>query len=151
MRKLIVLSFLALTSFSFVANSARATDVSLNDGIILPGESVDLKEFLWIKRPIVVFADNASDPRYIEQMNFITDRLDDLDRRDVVVLTDTDPSADSVLRRTLRPRGFMLALIGKDGKVELRKPAPWSVRELSRAIDKMPIRQQEIRDRLSGN
>ncbi|MDD9726237.1 DUF4174 domain-containing protein [Roseovarius sp. SK2] len=151
MRKLIVLSFLALTSFSFVANSARATDVSLNDGIILPGESVDLKEFLWIKRPIVVFADNASDPRYIEQMNFITDRLDDLDRRDVVVLTDTDPSADSDLRRTLRPRGFMLALIGKDGKVELRKPAPWSVRELSRAIDKMPIRQQEIRDRLSGN
>ncbi len=151
MRKLIVLSFLALTSISLAAHSARATDVSLNDGIILPGESVDLNEFLWIKRPIVVFADNASDPRYIEQMNFITDRLDDLDRRDVVVLTDTDPSADSDLRRTLRPRGFMLALIGKDGKVELRKPAPWSVRELSRAIDKMPIRQQEIRDRLSGN
>lgn len=151
MLKLIVLSFLALTPISLVANSASATDASLEDGIILPGESVDLKEFLWIKRPIVVFADNASDPRFIEQMNFITDRLDDLDRRDVVVLTDTDPSADSDLRRTLRPRGFMLALIGKDGKVELRKPAPWSVRELSRAIDKMPIRQQEIRDRLSGN
>jgi hypothetical protein len=151
MRKLIVLSFLAVTSISLVANSARATDASLEEGIILPGESVDLKEFLWVKRPVVVFADNASDPRFIEQMNFITDRLDDLDRRDVVVLTDTDPSADSDLRRTLRPRGFMLALIGKDGKVELRKPAPWSVRELSRAIDKMPIRQQEIRDRLSGN
>lgn len=151
MLKLIVLSFLAVTPISLVANSASATDASLEDGIILSGESVDLKEFLWIKRPIVVFADNASDPRFIEQMNFITDRLDDLDRRDVVVLTDTDPSADSDLRRTLRPRGFMLALIGKDGKVELRKPAPWSVRELSRAIDKMPIRQQEIRDRLSGN
>ncbi|QFT96511.1 hypothetical protein FIU85_04290 [Roseovarius sp. THAF8] len=151
MRKLIVLSFLALTSISLVAGTARATDGSPEDGIILDGESVDLNEFLWIKRPIVVFADNASDPRFIEQMNFITDRLDDLDRRDVVVLTDTDPSADSDLRRRLRPRGFMLALIGKDGKVELRKPAPWSVRELSRAIDKMPIRQQEIRDRLSGN
>ncbi|QFT93446.1 hypothetical protein FIU86_11395 [Roseovarius sp. THAF9] len=151
MRKLIVLSFLALTSISLVAGSVRATDASLEEGIILPGESADLNEFLWIKRPIVVFADNASDPRFIEQMNFITDRLDDLDRRDVVVLTDTDPSADSDLRRQLRPRGFMLALIGKDGKVELRKPAPWSVRELSRAIDKMPIRQQEIRDRLSGN
>ncbi len=151
MRKLIVLSFLALTSISLVADKARATDGSPEDGIILAGESVDLNEFLWIKRPIVVFADNASDPRFIEQMNFITDRLDDLDRRDVVVLTDTDPSANSDLRRTLRPRGFMLALIGKDGKVELRKPAPWSVRELSRAIDKMPIRQQEIRDRLSGN
>lgn len=151
MRKLIFISFLALTASSLAWGAARATDGTSPDGIILPGESADLSEFLWIKRPIVVFADNASDPRFIEQMNFITDRLDDLDRRDVVVLTDTDPSADSDLRRQLRPRGFMLALIGKDGKVELRKPAPWSVRELSRAIDKMPIRQQEIRDRLSGN
>ena len=81
MRKLIVLSFLALTSMSLVADTARATDGSPEDGIILDGESVDLNEFLWIKRPIVVFADNASDPRFIEQMNFITDRLDE-DARD---------------------------------------------------------------------
>ena len=38
-------------------------------------------------------------------------------------------------------------LIGKDGTVYLRKPFPWSVREISRSIDKMPLRQQEIRDR----
>jgi len=38
-------------------------------------------------------------------------------------------------------------LIGKDGGVKLRKPFPWSVRELSRSIDKMPMRQQELRDR----
>ena len=29
--------------------------------------------------------------------------------------------------------------------IELRKPAPWSVREITRTIDKMPLRQQEIR------
>jgi len=51
------------------------------------------------------------------------------------------------VRRELRPRGFMLALVGKDGQIKLRKPAPWDVRELSRSIDKMPMRQQEIRDR----
>jgi len=51
------------------------------------------------------------------------------------------------LRSILRPRGFMMALVGKDGRVALRKPAPWSVRELSRSIDKMPLRQQEMADR----
>ena len=64
-----------------------------------------------------------------------------------MILTDTDPNELSDLREKLRPRGFMLVLIGKDGDVKLRKPFPWSVRELSRAIDKMPMRQQEIRDR----
>jgi len=38
-------------------------------------------------------------------------------------------------------------LIGKDGKVKLRKPRPWTVRELSRVIDKMPMRQQELKQR----
>ena len=64
----------------------------------------------------------------------------------MVVLTDTDPAADSALRQTFRPRGFMLVLVGKDGQIKLRKPLPWDVRELSRAIDKSPLRQQELRD-----
>ena len=68
-----------------------------------------------------------------------------LAERDVVVIADTDPAAESELRRELRPRGFMMALVGKDGGVKLRKPFPWDVRELTRTIDKMPLRQQEVR------
>lgn len=151
MRKLFVLSFLALTPLMPGAEPAMATDAALQEDIILPGENVDLNEFKWIKRPLIVFADSPADPRYVEQMNFITERLDDLDIRDVVVLTDTDPDGKSALRTKLRPRGFMVALIGKDGEVKLRKPVPWDVRELSRTIDKMPIRQQEIRDRRGLN
>jgi hypothetical protein len=41
----------------------------------------------------------------------------------------------------------MLVLIGKDGQIELRKPAPWDVREITRSIDKMPLREQEVEDR----
>ncbi len=151
MRTFFVLSFLTLTCAALAPHAAGATDGTPVDGVILPGEDADLNEFLWIKRPVVVFADSPSDPRFVEQMNFLTERLEDLEARDVVVLTDTDPGAGSALRRQLRPRGFMLVLIGKDGKVELRKPVPWDVRELGRVIDKMPIRQQEIRDRLEGN
>ena len=69
----------------------------------------------------------------------------------MVVLTDTDPSGDSALRTKLRPRGFMLVLIGKDGGVKLRKPFPWDVRQLMRAIDSMPMRQREIRERRVDN
>ena len=94
----------------------------------------------------ILTADTA-DPRYIEQMGYITERLDVLTALDVVVITDTDPDARSDLRKTLRPRGFGLVLIGKDGVIYLRKPAPWHVREIIRTIDKLPMRQQELRER----
>ena len=68
----------------------------------------------------------------------------------MILIADTDPGAGTDVRRELRPRGFMLTLISKDGGVALRKPVPWDVRELTRSIDKMPIRQQELRDLPSG-
>jgi len=41
----------------------------------------------------------------------------------------------------------MLVLMDKDGQIAQRKPFPWTVREISRAIDKMPLRQEELRTR----
>ncbi len=113
---------------------------------ILEAGNHELSEFLWLKRPIVVFADSPADPRYVEQINLLTERLDVLEDRDVVILTDTDPAAQSTIRTELRPRGFMFVLIAKDGTKVLRKPFPWDVREITRSIDKLPLRQQEIRD-----
>ncbi|WP_204113843.1 DUF4174 domain-containing protein [Shimia biformata] len=108
---------------------------------------VVLDDFKWVARPVVVFADTAADPRFVQQMDLLSERPGDLAERDVVIITDTDGAHMSDLRRKLRPRGFMLVLMGKDGIVYLRKPQPWSVREISRSIDKMPLRQQEERDR----
>ena len=108
---------------------------------------VDIDEFQWIARPVVVFADTPADPRFQEQLAKLDARPDALVERDVVVILDSDPDARSELRRKLRPRGFMLAIVGKDGGVKLRKPLPWDVREITRSIDKMPMRRQEIRDR----
>jgi hypothetical protein len=89
---------------------------------------------------VVVFADTPADPRFQEQMAFIEARKDVLAARDVVVIVDTAPSERSAVRTKLRPRGFMLALLEKDGTVFQRKPAPWDVREITRAIDKQPQR-----------
>jgi hypothetical protein len=112
---------------------------------VFDGTEVTLEEFLWIARPIVVFADTPADPRFQQQMALIEARKEVLAARDVVVIVDTDPAERSAVRTKLRPRGFMLALLEKDGTVFQRKPAPWDVREISRAIDKLPQRQQEIR------
>ncbi|WP_328593325.1 DUF4174 domain-containing protein [Tritonibacter aquimaris] len=106
-----------------------------------------MSEYLWKKRPIVVFADTDADPRFQEQLERLRENESALRDRDVVILSDTDPAARSELRRTLRPRGFQLVLIGKDGSVILRKPFPWTVRELNRSIDKMPMRVREIEER----
>ncbi len=112
---------------------------------ILQADSIDLNDFLWVARPLIVFADSPADPRFSEQLELIERRPTPLLERDVVVILDSDRSSESALRTQLRPRGFMLVIMGKDGEVELRKPAPWNVREITRTIAKMPLRQQEIR------
>ena len=95
---------------------------------------------------MLVFADSADDPAFIEQMELLRAQPEELAVRDVMVLTDTDPEARAPLRLKMRPRGFMLVLVGKDGGIKLRKPFPWDVREITRSIDKMPMRQREIRE-----
>ncbi|MEM7073846.1 MAG: DUF4174 domain-containing protein [Pseudomonadota bacterium] len=145
------LALAAVIAGGFLAGSVQAQSVQddMQDmpDIVFPGEAVDLADLKWERRPLVVFGDSPNDPRFLEQMDFLTERLDDLAERDVVVLTDTDPDSGSALRTKLRPRGFMIALIGKDGVVFLRKPLPWDVREITRVIDKMPLRQREMQER----
>jgi len=114
---------------------------------VFDGAEVDLTELQWTLRPVVLFADTPNDPRFRQQFDLLMADIDRLIERDVIIITDTDPESMSSVRTTLRPRGYMLALLDKDGRVALRKPEPWSVRELSRSIDKMPLRQQEIADR----
>ena len=114
---------------------------------VFDGTEVTLAEIEWIARPLVVFAASPNDPRFLQQMELLADRPEDLALRDVIVLVDTDPDVLSDLRKRFRPRGFMLALLEKDGTIAFRKPSPWDVREITRSIDKMPLRQQEIRDR----
>lgn len=145
MKKLLALVIAGLLAFPAGAADTAEGPPELP---VMDGGEVDLNEFLWIKRPIVVFADTPNDPRFIQQMELLAADIPAVLTRDIIVLTDTDPAARSDLRRALRPRGFMLVLMDKDGGVKLRKPAPWDMREISRSIDKWPTRQREIRESL---
>lgn len=144
--------FLALLGLWIALPGAAQTaeqvgeDVPAAPELIVDAADTTLAEWQWLRRPVVVFADSPNDPRFVQQMELIEDRRDALELRDVVVITDTDPSARSAVRSELRARGFMLVVLAKDGTIVIRKPAPWDVREISRSIDKLPLRQQELRD-----
>ena len=136
----------ALTVF---AQSAAAEEVAKQLEVIDLTEddtrSIEQADYQWINRLLVVLADTPNDPRFIEQMDLLLAEPEPLIERDVIVLIDTDPDVASHLREELRPRGFAIVLVGKEGQIRLRKPFPWSVREIGRAIDKSPLRQRELR------
>ena len=134
--------FFAVAAFIFIPILSLAEN---NVIFVEVTKDTDLSSYQWTHRPIVVFANSPEEVNYTLQIKMLESGLNQLLVRDVVVLTDTNPSEVSPLRELLRPRGFALLLIGKDGQVKLRKPFPWSVRELSRAIEKMPMRRQELK------
>lgn len=140
---------LALLAFAPVGAMAQdATDTTPVEEVdpLAPRstEGLTLEDFLWIARPIIIFADTPADPRVQEQLDLLARRPDALLERDVVILVDTDPEARSAIRTALRPRGFSIVVITKDGTVGMRRPALRDVREIVRAIDNFQLRQEEL-------
>ncbi|MBF9038559.1 MAG: DUF4174 domain-containing protein [Paracoccaceae bacterium] len=140
-----VLSFAITVWMALAPNGAWADEVG--ELPILRAVDVSLDDSLWTARPLIVFADTEADPRFAEQMARLEARPAPLLERDVVVIIDTDPDSQSDIRSTLRPRGFAVVILQKDGRVGLRRPSPRDVRELTRAIDNFALRQEELRNR----
>lgn len=130
-----------------LAVGAAPVEVEVEPVAPVEPEMPTLEELRWVARPVVVFADNENDPRFVQQMEQLAVHTEDLVERDVVILVDTNDAELSPLRRELRPRDFTLVLIDKDGSVVQRRPTPTTVRELTRTIDRLPSRRQETNSR----
>jgi len=125
--------------------------VDIPEGLrIIDATDADLDSFLWEWRIVAVVANTPNDPAFIQQMREIEARAEYLFERDVVVVIDTDARSGSELRQRLRPRGFMLAIIEKDGAIAQRRPSPRDAREIAAIIDRFPLRRQEMLERLPG-
>lgn len=111
---------------------------------VVSADEIEPEALREVARPIVVLADSPQNPSFVQQMELLSGSPLALIDRDIVVVIDTDPAANGTWRRLLRPEGFSLVIMDKDGQVKLRKPLPWSVREITRAVDKFPSRRQEI-------
>lgn len=113
----------------------------------IDASEVSLDAFLWESRLVLVLADAPNNPQFLQQIRYLEERADEMLERDVIVIVDTDPAARSDARQRLRPRGFMLAIIDKDGEVKQRRPAPRTGREIMAVIDRFPLRRQEMLER----
>ncbi|MDD7970398.1 DUF4174 domain-containing protein [Roseinatronobacter alkalisoli] len=133
--------------------SGVAADVAPDDDapetlMFLDAREIDARDFIWVNRIIVVMAETPNDPNFERQLDALRERADEFSARDAVVIFDAHPQDRSPLRQVLRPRGFMTAIIDKDGEVKARRPAVRTGRELMAVIDRFPSRRQEILERL---
>jgi hypothetical protein len=157
MKKLFFIALAALVATTSLSADEAAVEQSVIDRWetdrtqVFDASEVSLPELQWIARAVVVFADSPNDPMFRQQMDLLLAEIDRLVERDVILITDTDPAARNSVRLDLRPRGYALTVVDKDGRVLQRKPEPWSVRELTGSIDRTLLRQQEIEDRRGAN
>ena len=143
MKTLRTILLAAVLPLAFAASAQEATEATTGF-VSNAAADVAFDDLLYVKRPIAVFADSPNDPNFIRQMELLARDPAALESRDVIVVVDTDPDARTEWRKKLRPRGFSLVLLDKDLKPVIRKPLPWEVREIANAIDKFPLRRQEI-------
>ena len=137
-----------MKSILFALMGLVATPVMAKDPFpAVSASDIVLADLFYVKRIVVVFADNPNDPAYIRQMELLAENTNDLAQRDVILVTDTSPETPSEIRLKLRPSGFTLVIMDKDRSNTLRKPRPWSTREITRSIDKFPSRRIEILER----
>ncbi|SLN60763.1 hypothetical protein ROJ8625_03083 [Roseivivax jejudonensis] len=129
-----------------VAGAALAAPADADRGIMrtLSPDTDDLSAYRWENRPVLLFAPSPDDPEFRRQVATLEAAQPDVEDRDIVVLSDTDPQAGGALRARFAPDGFLFVLVGKDGGVKRTETAPVAAADLFGTIDAMPMRRREM-------
>jgi len=123
--------------------------------------SMDLNQFQWKNRLILIFAPQKEDLLLNALQTELANQKVEVSERHIVVfkIFETGPSfmestqIDSRTAEAIRqqfdvaPGGFTCILVGKDGGVKLRRISPVKLNEIFTLIDSMPMRQQGMRQR----
>ncbi len=118
-------------------------------------------------RPLLLFAPSIRDPKFVHQIEELRSHASEIKERDIIIV----PIISRETARTQLPAdllgatlshaeagsvrssvgvgsdSFRVILVGKDGGQKLSRKAPVSFEELSRLVDSMPMRRQEIKQR----
>ena len=109
--------------------------------MLLQGQNAD-------KRVLSIYAHDSHNVDYVKQLQLLADDHDGLNERDIeihnIILTD---KTRSIFKTNQVTSDFLVVLIGKDGGEKYRSTQPVTVQKLYSVIDKMPMRQDEIRNR----
>jgi len=128
-------------------------------------DRVDMDDYLWKNRPVLVFGPADSDIRYRRQMQEFDGKGTELQDRDIVLLAlprDGRRSLDGQAlaasaseslwqRFEVATDGFAVILVGKDGGAKLRSQEPVAAARIFDLIDSMPMRQAEMRRKAASN
>jgi hypothetical protein len=110
-----------------------------------------LRESRWQKRVLLVAAPSTEQADFNKQKALLAGSQAELAERDFVVLEvlyDQLSAADKVFitkKIGVQPTQFAAVLIGKDGGVKEKSRRPIPPADLFGTVDKMPMRQQEMR------
>lgn len=114
--------------------------------------SLDLQQYLWRNRVLLVFASRADDPALAQQKTIIERSAAGVAERDLVLIA-VPPEADTGAGPAARLRakfgataqGFRVVLVGKDGGAKFASSEPIEAERLVGVIDAMPMRRREMR------
>jgi hypothetical protein len=107
-----------------------------------------LAEHRWRSRVVVIFGAGPEDPRVAQQRRIIATMGAGARERNLALieLLGSTPVTSAMRARLRVPEGgFHAVLVGKDGDPKLSSFEPISASELTRTIDAMPMRKQEMR------
>ncbi|WP_426061738.1 DUF4174 domain-containing protein [Hymenobacter sp. B1770] len=110
-----------------------------------------LRDSRWKKRVLLVAAPTAEQADFKSQKALLAANKAELAERDFLlmeVLYDQLSAADKefLLKKIgVQPSQFAAVLIGKDGGVKQKSRRPIAPADLFGTVDKMPMRQQEMR------
>lgn len=108
--------------------------------------ALDLSQYRWKHRILIIFAPEASHEAYRVFDESLTRRSEDVLDRNLIVFRVFEDGEGQDLRRRFRPKpgGFTLILIGKDGGVKLRGEHGADLQDIFDLIDSMPMRKAEM-------
>ena len=139
---------------SAVVLAVLVSGAALGSGV---AGAAELGDYLWQRRPLLLFAPTDDDPRLVDTLRGIdASRCDFVEREMVLgVVVDTGTSTldgqamDAAAARRLTDRygvgadSFAAVLIGKDGGQKLRVDDVPDLRTVYAVIDGMPMRARE--------
>ncbi len=128
--------------------------------VLMPARAVaaELSDYLWQRRPLLLFAPTDSDPRLVETMRRIEATRCDFVDRDMVLgriatdgtgtldgdVVDTNQARQLFSQFGISTNGFGVVLIGKDGGEKLRVNDVPDLQAIYAVIDGMPMRGREM-------
>ena len=122
---------------------------------------MDLSQFQWKNRLLLLFAPNRNHPLFDVLQKSIATQQTEVADRDLVIFeilesgasrmdtSDIDPQVAQSLRDKfdVRPGRFTVILVGKDGGIKLNRQDQTRLEDIFALIDAMPMRLEEMRQK----